>query len=331
MVVHNSKQAIPLSEDYPPQLIVVIDTEEEFDWDKPVDRNSISVEAMQYINRVQDIFDDYGINPCYVIDYPIASQEESYKPLADIYQDKRCEIGAHLHPWVTPPESEELKPENTYPGNLDKTLEYEKLKNLTEIIRQNFDLQPVVYKAGRYGFGQNTEAILKELGYQIDLSFCPSVDHGHDGGPDYSRAHAQPFWFDDDKQLLEIPITGSFVGIAGGASKYLYDLAQAGKKFKMPGIFTRLGIVDRLVLSPEGYTSEEHIRISKYLYDKGVRTFTWSFHSPTVMPGTTSYVTNEKELEYFLDSFHRYFDFFFNSMNGVATTPTKLKSQLESI
>ena len=331
MIVHKSNQAIPLPQDSPPQLIVVIDTEEEFDWGKPADRNSTSVEAMQYINRVQDIFDEYGVTPCYVIDYPIASQEKSYKPLLNIYQDNRCEIGAHLHPWVTPPETEELKPANTYPGNLEKTLEYEKLNNLTKVIQQNFDFDPVIYKAGRYGFGQNTETILKELGYKIDLSFCPSVDHGYDGGPDYSDAHAQPFWFDDDKRLLEIPITGSFVGYAGSASKFLYNLAQAGKKIKMPGIFTRLGIVDRLVLSPEGFTPEEHIKISKFLYDKGVRTFTWSFHSPTVMPGTTSYVTNEKELKKFLDSFHQYFDYFFNTMIGVATTPTKLKSQLESI
>lgn len=331
MIIHKSKQAIPLPQDDPPQLIVVIDTEEEFNWNKPADRSSTSVAAMQYINRVQDIFDDYGITPCYVIDYPIASQEESYMPLVKIFQDKRCEIGAHLHPWVTPPETEELIPENTYPGNLGKTLEYEKLKNLTDKIRQRFDFQPVIYKAGRYGFGLNTEDILTEMGYQIDLSFCPPVNHGQDGGPDYSLAHAQPFWFDDNKKLLEIPITGSFVGFAGSASKLLFDLAQTGKKIKMPGIFNRLGIVDRLVLSPEGFTPEEHIKVTKFLFEKGVRTFTWSFHSPTVMPGTTPYVNNEQELKKFLDSFHHYFDFFFNTMNGVATTPTKFKSQLESI
>ena len=131
-MILNSRQRIPLEKDQTPQLIVVIDTEEEFDWNKPVDRNSTSVAAMQYINRVQDIFDDYGITPCYVIDYPIASQEASYKPLVDIYKNNRCEIGAHLHPWVTPPEIEDLLPENTYPGNLEKTLEYEKLKNLTD-------------------------------------------------------------------------------------------------------------------------------------------------------------------------------------------------------
>lgn len=327
----DSRQPVKLKKDQPPQLIVVIDTEEEFNWNKPVDRNSTSVAAMRYIDRVQNIFDEYGITPCYVIDYPIASQEESYKPLVDIFKDKRCEIGAHLHPWVTPPESEELIPKNTYPGNLEKTLEYEKLKNLTDKIHQNFNFQPIIYKAGRYGFGANTEAILKQLGYKIDLSYCPSFYHGDDGGPDYSDAHAEPFWFDDDKTLLEIPISGSYVGSAGAVSKGLFNLAQRYKRYKLPGILSKLGVVDRLVLTPEGYTHEEHIKITRFLYQRGVRSFTWSFHSPTVMPNTTPYVNNERDVKKFLESFYKYFDFFFTTMNGIATTPTKLKSQLESV
>jgi hypothetical protein len=327
----NSRQPVTFEKDQPPQLIVVIDTEEEFDWNKPVDRNSISVVSMQYINRVQDIFDEYGIKPCYVIDYPIASQEESYQHLVEIYKENRCEIGAHLHPWVTPPETEKLIPKNTYPGNLERALEYEKLENLTHVILQNFDFKPTIYKAGRYGFGPNTEAILKQLGYQIDLSYCPSFNHGIDGGPDYSEAIAEPFWFDDDKKLLEIPISGTFVGSAGAASKAIFELAQRYKRFKLPGILSKLGIVDRLVLTPEGYTHAEHVKITQSLYRKGVRTFTWSFHSPTVMPGNTPYAKNEQEVIKFLDSFRQYFDYFFTAMNGVATTPTLLKNRLESM
>ena len=331
MAILKSNKAIEFPDAIKPQLIVVIDTEEEFDWNAPADSNSTSVGAMQYINRVQDIFDSYGITPCYVVDYPIASQEEGYGPLIDIFRSNRCEIGAHLHPWVTPPVIEKLIPENTYPGNLDKSLESEQLENLTNKISQNFEFQPTVYKAGRYGFGANTSAVLKKLEYGIDLSYCPPVNHGQDGGPDYSMAHAMPFWLDDEKKLLEIPITGSFVGMAGNASRSLYNFSQAAKKVRLPGIFSKLGIVDRLMLSPEGFSPKEHINITRFLYNKGVRTFTWSFHSPTVMPGGTPYVNSESELKKFLESFYRYFDFFFDKMQGVATTPTKLKSQLEKI
>ena len=53
--------AANLPKDHPPQLVVVIDTEEEFDWSASPDRSAIGVTAMSSIERVQEIFDEYGI------------------------------------------------------------------------------------------------------------------------------------------------------------------------------------------------------------------------------------------------------------------------------
>ena len=329
MLGHHPPVRLPAES--PPQLIVVIDTEEEFDWNADADREATAVTAMNHIDRVQDIFDEYKIVPCYVIDYPVVSQVEGYTMLRDIQRRGGCEIGAHLHPWVNPPYDEELTPVNTFVGNLSRELEFTKLRNLTDAIDNIFGERPVSYKAGRYGVGPNTTGILQELGYEIDLSLCPPVDYRPDGGPDFSDCHAEPFWFGDNQQLLEIPVTGSFVGWAGGASKALYNLAGKLHRLKMRGILSRLSVVDRLMLSPEGFDSDEHLTITKSLYNRGVRTFTWSFHSPSVVPGLTPYVQSEADLEKFLDSFRRFFDYFFGELCGVATTPTRLKSHLEAL
>lgn len=323
-----NKNNIELSLDEQPQLLVVVDTEEEFNWSAEPRRNANAVTAMQHIDRSQSICEEYGLSPCYVSDYPVLSQSDGLEPLKDIFSRGKCEIGVHLHPWVTPPMDEELTRSNMYPGNLPYQLEYQKIEAVKQLIIDQFDYSPTTYKAGRYGFGKNTAKILKELGFSIDLSVCPPVDYRSDGGPDYSDFSAEPFWFDDD--LIEIPVTGGFVGAAGNASKTLYNASQSLKKLKMPGILSRLGIVDRLMLSPEGFTTEEHIKLTKFLYDKGVRTFTWSFHSTSVEPGMAPYVNTKQELAKFLDSFNRYFDFFFNELGGVATTPQQLKKQLES-
>jgi hypothetical protein len=76
---------IPSSSDYchlplsaKPRLMVVIDTEEEFDWSKEFSRSNASVKAMRHIERVQVLFDRYGITPVYVVDYPIVSDPEGY-------------------------------------------------------------------------------------------------------------------------------------------------------------------------------------------------------------------------------------------------------------
>jgi hypothetical protein len=326
----NPNQFIKLPSDTKPQLIVVIDTEEEFDWSKKPQSTSTGVTAMSEIYRVQEIFNEYGIVPCYVVDHPIASTESSVKPLKGYLDNNECEIGAHLHPWVNPPLVEALSFSNMYPGNLEKAAEYEKLKCLKNQIKSSFGITPTVYKAGRYGIGPNTEEILKELEFTIDASVCTGFDYSADGGPDFSDSTAHPYWFGENKQSLEIPLTGGFVGMAGKLSKPLYNLSGHFDFIKARGILSRLSIVDRLMLSPEGYTREEHVKLTRFLIKKGLRTFTWNFHSPSVVPGMTMYTQTEKQVQEFLDLFRYYFDFFFEELGGEATTPTKLKAHLET-
>ena len=86
-----------------PILVVVIHTEEEFDWDLPHDRNATGVRHMEHIDRVQRVFDTFGIVPNYVVDYPIATKAEAVAPLKSFADSGRALIGTHLHPWVSPP------------------------------------------------------------------------------------------------------------------------------------------------------------------------------------------------------------------------------------
>ena len=186
----DNRRDIRLPKDSTPQLIVVVDAEEEFDWQAEPDATANLVTSMAHIGRVQGIFDEYGIRPCYVIDYPVASQPEGYEPLLEIFRQGRCEIGAQLHPWVNPPQDEVLTRSNMYPGNLPESLERQKLICLRDAISKQFGSRPIAYKAGRYGFGDNTARILSELGFTIDLSVCPPMDASDEGGPDYS--HSRP-------------------------------------------------------------------------------------------------------------------------------------------
>ena len=110
--------AAPAVDDGPPRIIVMVDTEEEFDWTAPFDRAATGVEHMRRIAELQEVFDAHGVRPVYDIDYPIADQAVSIDALAPIVADGRAFIGAHLHPWVTPPFSEEVSRRNSFPGNL---------------------------------------------------------------------------------------------------------------------------------------------------------------------------------------------------------------------
>ncbi|MCG8505258.1 MAG: polysaccharide deacetylase family protein [Sphingomonadales bacterium] len=316
----------------PPRLLVFVDTEEEFDWSKPVDRSSTGVSSMATQGRAQRIFADYGIVPTYLVDYPVVAQEAGAAPLAEFLADGACHIGAHLHPWVTPPHDETVSQEYSYPGNLPKDLERKKLKTLTDAIAERFGAPPTVYRAGRYGVGPNTADILEDLGYMIDTSVVPRSDFGAEHGPDFSYCPIAPYWFGKSRKLLELPLTVEYVGALQRWAPPVYRWASSklGSSLRLNGVTSRLGLLDRLRLSPEGISSADHRRLTKALLQRGCRIFSFTYHSPSLMPGGTPYVTTERELERFLDRFRQYFDYFFGELDGTPSTPHAVYKLLES-
>ena len=93
-----------------PLLLVIIDTEEEFDWSRPLSRDNTSVTSIAAQPRAHDLFAKYGIVPTYVIDYPVATSDLAIRTLGELAAGGACEIGAHLHPWVNPPDTEDVTP-----------------------------------------------------------------------------------------------------------------------------------------------------------------------------------------------------------------------------
>ena len=324
------RQLIRIDPETRPILVVVIHTEEEFDWDKPHDRNATGVAHMRHIDRAQNVFDEFGIVPNYVVDYPIATQAEAFGPLK-VYADAgRALIGTHLHPWVSPPHEEELNARNSYPGNLARTLEHEKLRVLTERITASFGARPLTYLAGRYGFGPNTGEILESLGYEVDISPAASIDYSADGGPDYSAYTSDPFWFGRSRHLLGLPGSGGYVGWlrAGGTPLYRRLTQPWLRRARVSGAVARLRLLERIRLSPEDYSVPEMRRLTRALMADGIRIFVFSFHSPSVMPGGTPYVRSDAELGRFLEKCRRYFDFFLRTLDGNAMTPLGVKDYL---
>ena len=323
---------VRLSQKERPLLLVVIDTEEEFDWTKPFDRAERNVTHMRELGRLQSVFDECGVRPVYVIDHPIATGEESLAALRPIHAAGRCEIGAHLHPWVSPPFDEEVNARNSYPGNLPRALERAKLDELARVIERGFGARPRSYKAGRYGFGPNTASILAELGFEVDLSWCPAFDLGADGGPDYARFDVHPAWLEAERRVLAIPTTGAFVGFVRDGAAGLYELATRPSLSwaHLPGILSRIGALERLHLSPEGYSFEDNMRLTRSLLARGVRTFTFAVHSPSVLPGCTPYVQSVAERDELLDHCRRFLKFFLNELDGENCTALELRRRIET-
>jgi hypothetical protein len=313
-----------------PQLAIVVDTEEEFDWTCPFDRASTATSSIPAQARAHEIYDAFGVVPTYVIDHPVATDPEAVRFLRTLRDEGRAEIGTHLHPWVSPPHQEPVTTHNSYHCNLPPELERAKIEALTATIANAFGSAPTVFKAGRYGFGPNTARVLKELGYTIDCSYVPHVSFRDDGGPDYRGTPDQPFWLDAEETLLEIPLTSGFYGALGGLAPKaagLFD-SPAAARLRVPGILSRLGLATRSRLTPEGVPAEEQCRLLDAMVKGGRSFFTLTYHSPSLAPGHTPYVRDEADLTAFLGSIAKVLRHFRDELGGEFTTLTRYAAAL---
>jgi hypothetical protein len=288
---------------------VVVDVEEEFDWTQPFSSQSQSVDAAAWINLGHTLMRSFGLKPAYLVTYPIARSPEASALFRQMLADGGCEIGAQLHPWVNPPLDEEITARNSYPSNLPAELERRKLTALVAAIEEGMGVRPRIYKAGRYGLDLSRIRTLVELGFKVDTSVMPHHDFSeHDGGPDFFGMPDAPFWLDRAQGLLELPTTQGIVGALSGRLgarllKRVYS--QRLTRMRLPGVLARLGLVERIRLSPEGQSFDSSRRLIEAARRHGHASFVLSFHSPSLQPGSTPYVRDQRQLNEFLETIYK--------------------------
>ena len=311
-----------------PILFVVVDAEEEFDWGAPFSRDAVKVEAMRALPPVHHLIRRFGVRPTYLVDYAVATQHAGYAAIREWTASGECSVGAHLHPWNTPPFTEPLSGRNSFAGNLDAALEAAKIRAVAEAIGDAFGVTPRTYKAGRYGLGPMTAQTLEALGFELDLSVNPGWDYSGLGGPSFAGFDSTPFAFGNRVHMIELPCTSGYIGAAGRVGPGLHRAASARVlgPLHAVGLLARLRVVDHLMLSPEGYTLDELRRLTLALLARGVRTFTLSFHSPSAAPGHTPYVRTRRELGTFMATVEAYLEFFFGTLGGTTMTPADFRA-----
>ena len=198
-------------------FIITIDTEADNQWDHG---RSLTVENIKFIPRFQNLCERYEFTPTYLVTSEVCSDSFA-RELFSGYVDKKCaEIGAHLHPWTTPPfrdESGYRQNDSThaYASELPYDLISEKIINLTDQITTSFGRKPTSFRSGRYGFNDVVAKVLIENSYLADSSVTPFVSWsklsgipGGNGGPDFLSYSPFPHTIENvDGKIVEMPIT----------------------------------------------------------------------------------------------------------------------------
>ena len=287
---------VRLPADWKPVFLVFVDTEEEFDWFAPQSRDNVSVTHVPALVEAQKRLADGGAHPLYLVDWPIAGDDRARDLLGGLARSGSADIGLHLHPWVNPPFREDAHGYNSFAGNLPPALEQQKVRALRDFVAERFDMTPTAYRAGRYGVGPNTAAILEQAGLRVDCSARSSFSYRAQGGPDFSEHGNTPWWCGPTRRLIEIPLGVAHLGALRHHAPAWLMHADDGA---LRGLASRLRLWSRVPLTPEGTSVAEAVRAVDHLVRVNTPILSFSFHSPSVQPGHTPYVKNAADLRQF--------------------------------
>jgi len=159
----------------------------------------------------------------------------------------------------------------------------------------------------------------------IDTSVRARFDYSTGGGPNYRDHPIFPWWIDRQRGLMELPLTTVYWGLLRQLGPWLYP-----KMWRVPqlrGLLSKVGLLERIPLTPEGVTMEEAIRGIDIALDEGVPVLVFSFHSPSLAPGFTPYVRSEADLDAFYDWWRGIFAY----LRRRNIAPTSVRELMEAV
>lgn len=274
------------------RLWVTLDTEMDADvhWKKKWPPQYTSVcEGIPKLLR--PIWDQYHVHPIYFVSPEVLYSDECCCVLKEEVK-RGAIIGAHLHPEYIEPDSywgkeiEKVIPQ--FPNSAYSTeIEFQKLKNLTELIEEKLHVRPEWYRGARFGTDLDTIHILEMLGYQYDSSVTPNIDWTSKGGPNHSGASvgsyviaADDMYREGESGIVEMPVT------------------ILGKRWGLLGRLLPDNWLFYKWLRPTHMTCLEMKKMMKQL--RGRNELVMMFHSMEIMINKSPYVRTKWMQKYYL-------------------------------
>ena len=301
------------------KLIVTIDTEED-NWGE-YSATGHSLGNIEGLPALQSLFDEFGVKPTYLVTYPVATNEKTIEIVKRLAGPGNCEIGAHCHPWNTPPFGGDDNRYNSMLSNLSPGMQYQKIKTLRDAIAVNIGIRPRSFRAGRWGYNENVGKNLCKLGFKVDTSITPLCDWSDEHGPNFMDSSQLPFTmtFHSNNgsdagcksRLIEIPASIGFLQHNQAWCKFAMQAVKAGflKRTRIAGALNRLKLINLVWLSPEVSTGKEMIELAMTFKRIGYTFINMTFHSTSLLPGISPFVKDRNALDNFYNNIKVFIEF----------------------
>lgn len=328
------------------RLIVTVDTEADNQWTLG---SSLRVENARFWPRFQALCEEVGIQPVYLVTTEVVRDADALELLRVWGAAGRAEVGAHLHPWSTPPFVDapglrENDPAHAFPCELPLDLLCQKVANLTGEIRRGVGGRPLSFRAGRFGIDAEVAGVLSEAGYRVDSSVTPGISwnavHGgsvQSRGPDFVDAPCHPYHpsrqdicREGESPLWEIPLT--IVPMHPLLRRWDWLRRWIGRRYAAFAGRAVGQLVPALVpqwLRPSPRSEERYlVRVWEAARSAGAAYAVLMVHSSELMPGGSPYWRTESDVNRLYGQLQALF-FHLREGGGQACTLTEAADRLD--
>jgi len=315
-----------------PSVIITIDTEPDNQWAH--DGRELTFANTRGLGRFVEFLHRLGAPATYLTSYSVARDPESVRVLRDAHA-AGDEIGGHLHGWETPPLTAADARAHSYIYEYDPDVRRAKLEAMTSAVADAFGVQPVSYRAGRWGLDDTEVQNLCDLGYRYDTS----VVAGHDfsasrgfakPGPNF-RHHLQgtppqPYRLGG---LYEVPVSVTTLGVLGGGSvgaalARTFAHRPARTRRAVSKLMQRAGVCRMVWVRPLKHPRADLVAAALQLVRRGARIINVMTHSSECFPGTAPHTRDENDLRRLMGDFEAVV----NAVREVGGTPRTLSDAL---
>lgn len=285
-------------------FLLSVDTEEEWDWEGEFPQENFSVHNTDKLPDFQAFCENLGIRPTYFVDYAVANDAASVARMINAVTDGRCEIGAHLHPWANPPFFGYTGERESHVVNLPIEQTEAKLDALLTLLQQQFGITPRSFRTGRWGINGDVLDLLVRKGITLDSSMYPFYRNEFF---DCSSTPLEPYWPDfanpqrhgNQRDILEIPASVGFNHTRYAMLYKIYEWLHQplAYRLRIPGVFWRLHLLQKIYLSPEVTSGEDMITLLESLVKKRLPVIHMYMHSSSLIDGVNGLIEQAQACE----------------------------------
>ncbi|MBT6691328.1 hypothetical protein HOB10_03280 [Candidatus Parcubacteria bacterium] len=305
------------------KFIITVDTEADNEWQR---LDKIKVENIKFLPRFQALCEKYEFKPTYLLTYDVASDKESVSILKPWQDSGQAEIGAHLHPWSNPPMTKERSWEtkhHRFPHDLSEDELKSKMETLTNVIKDNFQIMPKSFRAGRWGFDKRVAKEITRLNYLVDCSITPKIDWTRtkgdpngQGGKNFKHYQVAPYFLDIDNiskvgknNLLEVPMTVLFTLLFKKEDTSLsnFFLGLPDSFFKK--VINKLFFGQKWLRVFPNSKMKDWQRIYESAKKNNLPVMEFMIHSSELMPGGSPYAKDHQSVEFVYQQIEDLFKF----------------------